>query len=100
MNLAIVPSGQLNGRRKNMVVVAKLTVAHATAVTAVSPIEGGSICKYSRRNGTVKYLHNDMGTWSVVIAGKAEVLSGIASLTEALESVGLKPCFVFFNSRR
>ena len=58
MNLAIVPSGQLNGRQRNLYAAAASTAAHATAVTAISVSDGGSTCSNSIRNGTVKYLHH------------------------------------------
>ena len=56
MNLAMVPSGQLKGRQRNGTTVATSTIVQAAAITASSPTDGGSMCKNSMRNGTVKYL--------------------------------------------
>jgi len=56
MNLATVPSGQLKGRHRNMYAAAASTATHAAAITAISVPDGGSMCKTSIRNATVKYL--------------------------------------------
>ena len=60
MNLAVVSSGQLNGRHRNMYTVATSTVAHAPAIIAISLMDGGSMCRKSIRNGTVKYLQQQI----------------------------------------
>ena len=43
MNLAIVPSAQVNGLARNMYAAAASTAAHARAVTASSIPDGGSM---------------------------------------------------------
>lgn len=60
INLARLPSGQLNGRKRKTYMVAVFTRMKSIKVLRSCPESGGFINKINKTSGTVKYLQSKL----------------------------------------